>query len=68
MSLKAFHIIFVIVSTLFCFGTGVFCLKSHSASPDATMLALGIALNVGGVALLFYGRYFLKKLKRISYL
>ncbi len=68
MSLKAFHILFIIVSTLFCFGTGVFCLKSHSAEPDTMMLGLGVALNVGGVVLLVYGRYFLKKLKRISYL
>lgn len=68
MSLKAFHIIFIIVSTLFCFGTGVFCLKANSANPDTTMLGLGIALNVGGVTLLVYGKYFLKKLKRISYL
>ncbi len=68
MSLKAFHIIFIVISTLFCFGTGAFCLKSNSAAPDTTMLALGIALNLGGVALLIYGRYFLKKLKRISYL
>ncbi|MFT4587299.1 MAG: uncharacterized membrane protein HdeD (DUF308 family) [Candidatus Binatia bacterium] len=68
MSLKAFHIIFVIVSTLFSFGTGIFCLKSHSASPDTTLLALGVTLNVGGVALLIYGKYVLKKLKRISLL
>ncbi len=68
MSLKAFHIIFIIISTLFCFGTGVFCLKSNSAQPDATMLTLGIALNLGGVTLLVYGKYFLKKLKQISYL
>lgn len=68
MSLKAFHIIFVIVSTLFSFGTGLFCLKSHSASPDTTLLLLGVALNIGGVALLIYGKYVLKKLKRISFL
>ena len=68
MSLKAFHIIFIIVSTLFSFGTGIFCLKSHSASPDTTLFILGVALNVGGVALLVYGKYVLKKLKRISFL
>jgi hypothetical protein len=68
MSLKAFHIIFIIVATLFCFGTGVFCLKSNASKPDATMLWLGVALNIGGVVLLAYGKYFLKKLKQISYL
>lgn len=68
MSLKAFHIIFVIVSTLFSFGTGIFCLKSNSVTPNATLFVLGVALNISGVALLVYGKYVLKKLKRISFL
>jgi hypothetical protein len=69
MSLKAFHIIFVIVSTMLAFGVGGLCLNNYfHGDPDQVQLGVGIAFSVSGVLLLVYGRYFLKKLKHISYL
>lgn len=68
MSLKTFHIIFVTISTLFAFLFGGWMMKSYEASKQTADLVLGLCSFAGGVALLVYGRYFLKKLKRIGYL
>jgi hypothetical protein len=69
MSLKAFHIVFVIASTLLTFGFGAWAIKQY-ASGNATggILALGIASILLGFGLIAYGRYVLRKLKNISYL
>ncbi len=68
MSLKAFHIVFLIASTLLAFGFAAWALKQYFAGASRTDLVLGIASLVLGLALIWYGRYFLKKLKHIGYL
>lgn len=69
MSLKAFHIVFIIVSSALAFGCGVWLL-SNGLSADGTKkdVLFGISSLLGGIGLVFYGRYFLKKLKNVSYL
>ena len=59
MSLKAVHIFFITVATLFCIGFGVLALRQ-----DLTLL--GVLGFVGAVALLVYGSWFLKKMKGVS--
>ena len=61
MSLKAFHLIFVTLLTTLSFGCAV--LAFLSGSP-----VWGVAGIVTGILVIIYGFYFLKKLKRISYL
>jgi ABC-type uncharacterized transport system permease subunit len=68
MSLKAFHILFITVSTLMCFGVAGWAFREYSLLGGAGWLAFGIGSALCGVGLLVYGRYFLKKLKHISYL
>jgi len=68
MSLKAFHIIFIIASTVLAFGFGVWELKSYFAVEEKQPLLLGIFSIVAGIALIWYGKIVLKKLKHISYL
>ena len=69
MSLKAFHIVFVTASTLLAFGFGAWGLWQFFAGSRALLdLMMGVASIAGGVALIVYGKYFLKKLKNISYL
>ena len=68
MSLKAFHIIFVIASTLLAFGFGAWELQNYFAFGEKQSLVLGVASLVAGIALLWYGKIVLKKLKHISYL
>jgi len=69
MSLKAFHVIFITAASAMAFGCGVWGIKNYF-SPDGRLVELifGIGAILVGVALIIYERYFLKKLKNISYL
>ena len=69
MSLKAFHIVFITLSSGLALGCGVWLLVSgFSADGQKKDILFGIASLLGGAGLIFYGRYFLKKLKKVSYL
>ena len=70
MSLKAVHILFIIASTLLSFGFAGWALWSYSSEePRNTVnLIMGSVSALVGVSLVVYGRYFLKKLKDVSYL
>ena len=68
MSLKAFHIVFVIASILLTFFCGIWLLHDYAVTHDRPELPVGIVFLVAGVALLFYGKSVLRKLKHISYL
>ena len=69
MSLKAFHLIFITASSALAFGCGVWGLKSFfSEGGRAWDLVFGLGSLVAGASLIVYERYFLKKLKRVSYL
>lgn len=69
MSLKAFHLVFIVSSILLAFGFGGWLLWQYSLNRDNVLnLLFGVASVLIGVALGVYGRYFLKKLKHISYL
>ena len=64
MSLKAFHLIFIIVSIALAFGFGVWLV----AQGGLMNIMIGVISFGVGVGLIFYERYFLKKTKNISYL
>jgi multidrug transporter EmrE-like cation transporter len=69
MSLKAFHIIFVTISTLFCVFFGTWSLNQYrTVDPSGMNLAYTILSVVGLCVLPVYGWYFLKKLKHVSFL
>ncbi len=69
MSLKAFHLIFITASCALAFGCGVWGLKDFfSPNGRASDLVFGLGSLAVGVGLILYERYFLKKLKRVSYL
>jgi len=63
MSLKAFHIFFIVVSIIFAAGFGVWGLRAHSAGNDGAHLAFGVAGLVAGAALVAYLFSFLRKLR-----
>lgn len=69
MSLKAFHILFIIASTALTLGFGLWCVR-HFARGEGTSveLGLGIASFLMSAGLVIYGKYVLRKLKQISYL
>ena len=69
MSLKAFHLIFITASCALAFGCGVWGIKNYFSADGRMMdLLFGLGSLVAGVGLIFYERYFLKKLKNVSYL
>jgi hypothetical protein len=69
MSLKAFHLVFVIASCALTLGFGVWLILAwHAGEASRGALAGGITSLLCSVAIVAYGRYFLKKLKDISYL
>jgi hypothetical protein len=68
MSLKAFHIVFIIASTLLTVGFGAWALNhffSPEGGPQDLVFAVFSVLSL--VGLLLYGKYFLKKYKHLSY-
>jgi hypothetical protein len=68
MSLKAFHVVFVICSTLCALGFGVWSVADWQRTGSASTLALGIAGFAAAAALIWYGFWFLRKLKGVSFL
>ena len=68
MSLKTFHIFFIIVSTALALGFGVWATRDFAASGSWVSLSLGVGSFVGSVVLVVYGAWFLRKLKGWSYL
>ena len=69
MSLKAFHIVFITASILLALGFGAWSVRNYFAPHGERLdLVLGLFSLLAGLGLIAYGRYFLKKLKHISYL
>ncbi len=68
MSLKAFHIFFIVVSIALCVGFGVWATQDFTRSGSSAQLALGVGSLIGSGVLVCYGVWFLRKLKHESYL
>ncbi len=68
MSLKAFHLIFIIASIVLAFGFSVWLALQFFNGGGFLNLLLAAASFGAGVGLIFYERYFLKKTKNVSYL
>ena len=69
MSLKAFHVVFITAACALAFGCAVWGLKDFfSADGRLVDLIFGLGSLAAGVGLIVYERYFLKKLKDVSYL
>ncbi|MCS1411194.1 MAG: hypothetical protein M2R45_04391 [Verrucomicrobia subdivision 3 bacterium] len=69
MSLKAFHIVFVVLTTAMSLFVGGWGLNKYfSEGREISDLVLGVGGLFVAVALVIYGRYVIKKLRHISYL
>ena len=66
MSLRAFHVLFVVASILLSIGFGVWCLNSPLARGNQLYLAIGILSFVISVGLMIYAVKFLRKVKRFD--
>ena len=68
MSLKAFHIFFIVASTALCLGFGIWATRDFARSGSSVHLALGVGSFIGSILLPCYGVWFLRKLKGVGYL
>lgn len=66
MSLKAFHIIFIVSAVLMDLAFGVLSFKNYIAESSPMYLILGLLSFVFGIALLCYGVWFLRELKKLK--
>ena len=68
MSLKAFHVVFIAVSAMLCVGLAAFAFGNYRTLGAGSDLGWALAALGAAAGLLVYGRYFLRKLRNISYL
>lgn len=60
MSLKIFHICFITISIILCFGFGWWSVRQ-----SGPYLIVGMSSFAAGIALFFYGNYFLNKMQNL---
>lgn len=65
MSLKGFHIVFIIFSTLLAVGIGAWCIWVNLVEGEPVYLAGAIFSFVAAVGLIVYGVWFYRKMKRL---
>ncbi len=68
MSLKAFHLVFIAASILLAMLFGGWAVRQYSLNGSVGTLAMGIAAFGCGAVMLVYSRWFLRKLRGVSYL
>ncbi len=65
MSLKAFHIFFIAIATLMCFGIAVWQVVAYSATGSMAQLGQALGSAIAGIGLIFYGVSFVRKTKAL---
>jgi len=65
MSLKAFHIVFIVFSTLLAVGVWLWCVWVNLVEGAPIYLAGAIGSFVTALALIIYGVWFYRKMKRL---
>lgn len=65
MSLKGFHIVFIICSTLLALVLGAWCVRVNLLFGAPAFLAGAVASFAVALALVIYGVWFFKKMKRL---
>lgn len=68
MSLRFFHILFIVLSALLSLFVGVWALDAYQADGSATWAALALLAFGGGALLVVYGNSFLQKTRKLGVL
>lgn len=68
MSLKAFHVVIILSSILFCLGFGAWEVRAYQVTGGGLDLFLGVFSLTAGAALIVYFKAMLRKLRHISFL
>ena len=65
MSLRGFHIVFIFFSTLLALGCGAWCIWVDLVEGAPIYFAGAIASFLSAIALIIYGIWFYRKMKRL---
>jgi len=68
MSLKAFHLVFILASIALSVWFGVWCVNEYSFTESTGTLAMGIISFASTLGMGFYLAWFLRKSKNIGYI
>lgn len=68
MSLKAFHCVFIVASSILSAGFGAWCVRYFTDTGSVPYLAMGILSFAAAVALGIYLSWFLRKTRKYGYL
>lgn len=68
MSLKTFHIVFILVSSLLCVGLGAWSVMEFRRTQSNEFIWGAVVSLIALVGLLIYGKWFMRKLRGVSYL
>lgn len=68
MSLKAFHLFFVLICTVLSVGFGIWSARHYADSGEWGHLAMAVLSFAGGIVLVIYCRWFLRKLRNVSFI
>lgn len=65
MSLRGFHLLFIVLSSLLAFALGGYCLRRYAEQGGAGAVAGAVGSFAAAIGLLLYGRWFVRKMRRI---
>ena len=68
MSLKAFHLFFVLICTVLSAGMGIWAARQYADSGAWGYLAMAVLSFTGGIVLVIYCFWFLRKLRNVSFI
>lgn len=66
MSLKAFHVVFIVASILLSFLVGAWGIQQYRLEASGSGLAIGILFYVTGAALAVYAMRFVRKVRELG--
>jgi hypothetical protein len=66
MSLRFFHIVFIVLSALMSLVVGIWAIDAYRTDGSATWAALAVLAFVGGGLLVAYGSRFLQKMRKLG--
>ncbi|MEI6083265.1 MAG: hypothetical protein WCS70_03080 [Verrucomicrobiota bacterium] len=66
MSLKAFHLFFVVIAALFCVGFGVWCFSAEEVRGQSGFALAGILSFASVAGLAVFEIYFLRRMRGVK--
>lgn len=65
MSLKAFHLLFIVIAVVLSLVCATIGWNSYQNTPSTVAIVFGVGFSVLAVVMSFYGAWFLKKSRKI---